>query len=200
MPAPGEKPVLSSTKDTCFASAVETLQQIRCSTNILYKLRKRHTQKENQIETEQIRVFKVQFPCCVRSTTFTPSDKLQVIQLTFEEITQEVQSLLKQDFLWSMDDLFPVFLYVVLRARSAPSHTHTHVMMMTMMMMITAYYFFCSQNQELGVRGQPDRRPDGPLRSARRARHHVHHAEGNTHTRHAVSSPLKSTGRSSLSY
>uniref|UniRef100_A0AAR2ILX6 VPS9 domain-containing protein n=1 Tax=Pygocentrus nattereri TaxID=42514 RepID=A0AAR2ILX6_PYGNA len=67
------------TKDACFASAVETLQQI--------------------------------------STTFTPSDKLQVIQLTFEEITQEVLSLLKQDFLWSMDDLFPVFLYVVLRAR-----------------------------------------------------------------------------------
>ncbi|XP_075994703.1 alsin-like [Genypterus blacodes] len=77
---PGEKQqVLSSTKDVCFASAVETLQQI--------------------------------------STTFTPSDKLQVIQLTFEEITQEVQALLQQDFLWSMDDLFPVFLYVVLRAR-----------------------------------------------------------------------------------
>uniref|UniRef100_A0AAR2JUG6 VPS9 domain-containing protein n=1 Tax=Pygocentrus nattereri TaxID=42514 RepID=A0AAR2JUG6_PYGNA len=76
----GEKQqILSSTKDACFASAVETLQQI--------------------------------------STTFTPSDKLQVIQLTFEEITQEVLSLLKQDFLWSMDDLFPVFLYVVLRAR-----------------------------------------------------------------------------------
>uniref|UniRef100_A0A4W4FF22 VPS9 domain-containing protein n=1 Tax=Electrophorus electricus TaxID=8005 RepID=A0A4W4FF22_ELEEL len=50
-------------------------------------------------------------------TTFTPSDKLQVIQITFEEITQEVLLLLKQDFLWSMDDLFPVFLYVVLRAR-----------------------------------------------------------------------------------
>ncbi|KAM4537906.1 alsin isoform 1-T1 [Fundulus diaphanus] len=80
LPAPGEKqPVISSTKDVCFASAVETLQQI--------------------------------------STTFTPSDKLQVIQLTFEQITQEVQSLLRQDFLWSMDDLFPVFLYVVLRAR-----------------------------------------------------------------------------------
>uniref|UniRef100_A0A8C1NLN9 Alsin Rho guanine nucleotide exchange factor ALS2 b n=1 Tax=Cyprinus carpio TaxID=7962 RepID=A0A8C1NLN9_CYPCA len=76
----GEKQqVLSSTKDACFASAVETLQQI--------------------------------------STTFTPSDKLQVIQLTFEEITQEVHALLKQDFLWSMDDLFPVFLFVVLRAR-----------------------------------------------------------------------------------
>uniref|UniRef100_A0A8C4Z9M6 Alsin Rho guanine nucleotide exchange factor ALS2 n=1 Tax=Gadus morhua TaxID=8049 RepID=A0A8C4Z9M6_GADMO len=71
--------ILSTTKDACFASAVETLQQI--------------------------------------STTFTPSDKLKVIQLTFEEITQEVQSLLRADFLWSMDDLFPVFLYVVLRAR-----------------------------------------------------------------------------------
>ncbi|CAN9498441.1 unnamed protein product [Ophioblennius macclurei] len=80
LPAPAEKQqVTSSTKDACFATAVETLQQI--------------------------------------STTFTPSDKLQVIQLTFEEITQEVQALLKQDFLWSMDDLFPVFLYVVLRAR-----------------------------------------------------------------------------------
>ncbi|KAJ3584293.1 hypothetical protein NHX12_014789, partial [Muraenolepis orangiensis] len=71
LPLLGEnQQILSSTKDVCFASAVETLQQI--------------------------------------STTFTPSDKLQVIQLTFEEITQEVQSLLKEDFLWSMDDLFPV--------------------------------------------------------------------------------------------
>ncbi|XP_023817178.1 alsin isoform X3 [Oryzias latipes] len=80
IPETGDKPlVVSTTKDACFASAVETLQQI--------------------------------------STTFTPTDKLQVIQLTFEEITQVVQSLLKQDFLWSMDELFPVFLYVVLRAR-----------------------------------------------------------------------------------
>ncbi|KAJ8003567.1 hypothetical protein DPEC_G00149690 [Dallia pectoralis] len=80
VPVLGEKTeVLSSTKDACFASATETLQQI--------------------------------------STTFTPSDKLQVIQLTFEEITKEVTSSLKDGFLWSMDDLFPVFLYVVLRAR-----------------------------------------------------------------------------------
>lgn len=64
---------------------------------------------------------------CVCSTTFTPSDKLQVIQLTFEEITQEVQANLQHDFLWSMDDLFPVFLYVVLRARWA-AHKHTRVM------------------------------------------------------------------------
>nr|XP_055072519.1 alsin isoform X1 [Misgurnus anguillicaudatus] len=73
------KQVLPTTKDACFAAAVETLQQI--------------------------------------STAFTPSDKLQVIQLTFEEVTQEVQALLGQEFLWCMDDLFPIFLYVVLRAR-----------------------------------------------------------------------------------
>ncbi|XP_070969540.1 alsin-like isoform X1 [Oncorhynchus clarkii lewisi] len=80
VPVLGEKTeVVSSTKDACFASATETLQQI--------------------------------------STTFTPSDKLQVIQLTFEEITKEVMSSLEDNFLWSMDDLFPVFLYVVLRAR-----------------------------------------------------------------------------------
>ncbi|KAK6307196.1 hypothetical protein J4Q44_G00223440 [Coregonus suidteri] len=80
VPVLGEKTeVVSSTKDACFASATETLQQI--------------------------------------STTFTPSDKLQVIQLTFEEITKEVMSSLKDNFLWSMDDQFPVFLYVVLRAR-----------------------------------------------------------------------------------
>ncbi|XP_030642141.1 alsin [Chanos chanos] len=73
------KQVLASTKDACFSTAVETLQQI--------------------------------------STRFTPSDKLLVIQQTFEEMTQEVQTLLGQDFLWSMDDLFPLFLFVVLRSR-----------------------------------------------------------------------------------
>ncbi|MBN3271203.1 ALS2 protein, partial [Polyodon spathula] len=83
------KKVLPSTKDICFASAVESLQQI--------------------------------------STTFTPSDKLHVIQQTFEEITQEVLSLLKKDFLWSMDDLFPVFLYVVLRARIRNLGSEVHL-------------------------------------------------------------------------
>ncbi|XP_051564590.1 alsin isoform X2 [Myxocyprinus asiaticus] len=74
-----KKQVLPITKDACFATAVETLQQI--------------------------------------STAFSPSDKLQVIRLTFEEVTQEVQAMLGQEFLWCMDDLFPIFLYVVLRAR-----------------------------------------------------------------------------------
>ena len=57
--------------------------------------------------------------CLHNSTTFTPSDKLKVIQQTFEEISQSVLASLQEDFLWSMDDLFPVFLYVVLRARYA---------------------------------------------------------------------------------
>ncbi|XP_061579794.1 alsin-like isoform X1 [Cololabis saira] len=74
-----KKQIVSSSKDACFISAVETLQQI--------------------------------------STTFTPSDKLVVIQKTFEELTLEVKPLLNGDFLWCMDDLFPLFLYVVLRAR-----------------------------------------------------------------------------------
>ncbi|KAM8933574.1 alsin isoform 2-T2 [Pelodytes ibericus] len=81
--------VLATTKDTCFASAVESLQQI--------------------------------------STTFTPSDKLKVIQQTFEEITQEVQGALSEDYLWSMDDLFPVFLYVVLRARIRNLGSEVHL-------------------------------------------------------------------------
>ncbi|XP_006862092.1 PREDICTED: alsin [Chrysochloris asiatica] len=83
------KKVLPTTKDACFASAVECLQQI--------------------------------------STTFTPSDKLKVIQQTFEEISQSVLATLQEDFLWSMDDLFPVFLYVVLRARIRNLGSEVHL-------------------------------------------------------------------------
>uniref|UniRef100_A0A8C2TXH4 Alsin Rho guanine nucleotide exchange factor ALS2 n=1 Tax=Coturnix japonica TaxID=93934 RepID=A0A8C2TXH4_COTJA len=81
--------VSSNTKDACFASAVECLQQI--------------------------------------STTFTPADKLKVIQQTFEEISQNVLESLQEDFLWSMDDLFPVFLYVVLRARIRNLGSEVHL-------------------------------------------------------------------------
>uniref|UniRef100_A0AAX7SRJ5 Alsin Rho guanine nucleotide exchange factor ALS2 a n=1 Tax=Astatotilapia calliptera TaxID=8154 RepID=A0AAX7SRJ5_ASTCA len=56
-------------------------------------------------------------PSYLHSTRFTPSDKLMVIQKSFEELTLEVKPLLHGDFLWCMDDLFPLFLYVVLRAR-----------------------------------------------------------------------------------
>ncbi|XP_067154944.1 alsin isoform X1 [Apteryx mantelli] len=81
--------VSPNTKDACFASAVECLQQI--------------------------------------STTFTPADKLKVIQQTFEEISQNVLETLQEDFLWSMDDLFPVFLYVVLRARIRNLGSEVHL-------------------------------------------------------------------------
>ncbi|XP_072768125.1 alsin-like isoform X2 [Nerophis lumbriciformis] len=61
------------------------------------------------------------FVCAVEtlqqiSTTFTPSDKLLVIQRTFEELTQEIKPMQDGDFLWCMDDLLPLFLYIVLRA------------------------------------------------------------------------------------
>uniref|UniRef100_A0A8C5PPW7 Alsin Rho guanine nucleotide exchange factor ALS2 n=1 Tax=Leptobrachium leishanense TaxID=445787 RepID=A0A8C5PPW7_9ANUR len=86
----GEKQkILPTTKDTCFSSAVECLQQI--------------------------------------STTFTPADKLKVIHQTFEEITQEVQGALSENYLWSMDDLFPLFLYVVLRARIRNLGSEVHL-------------------------------------------------------------------------
>ncbi|KAF2987433.1 hypothetical protein EK904_002472 [Melospiza melodia maxima] len=63
----------------------------------------------------------------VQATTFTPADKLKVIQQTFEEISQSVLETLQEDFLWSMDDLFPVFLYVVLRARIRNLGSEVHL-------------------------------------------------------------------------
>lgn len=65
--------------------------------------------------------------CSPNSTTFTPADKLKVIQQTFEEISQSVLETLQEDFLWSMDDLFPVFLYVVLRARIRNLGSEVHL-------------------------------------------------------------------------
>uniref|UniRef100_A0A8B9GI58 Alsin Rho guanine nucleotide exchange factor ALS2 n=1 Tax=Amazona collaria TaxID=241587 RepID=A0A8B9GI58_9PSIT len=64
---------------------------------------------------------------CADRTTFTPADKLKVIQQTFEEISQNVLETLQEDFLWSMDDLFPVFLYVVLRARIRNLGSEVHL-------------------------------------------------------------------------
>lgn len=70
------------------------------------------------------------------STTFTPSDKLVVIQKTFEELTQEVKPMLHGDFLWCMDDLLPLFLYVVVRARCATTHAHT----LCIYCLVSSYY------------------------------------------------------------
>uniref|UniRef100_A0A8B9GGF2 Alsin Rho guanine nucleotide exchange factor ALS2 n=1 Tax=Amazona collaria TaxID=241587 RepID=A0A8B9GGF2_9PSIT len=72
---------------------------------------------------ESKKVCSLAFAC----TTFTPADKLKVIQQTFEEISQNVLETLQEDFLWSMDDLFPVFLYVVLRARIRNLGSEVHL-------------------------------------------------------------------------
>ncbi|XP_030830819.1 alsin isoform X3 [Strongylocentrotus purpuratus] len=51
------------------------------------------------------------------STTFCPIDKLHVIEASFEGINNVVNSQHNEGHVWSMDDLFPVFQYVVVRAR-----------------------------------------------------------------------------------
>ncbi|XP_031843534.1 amyotrophic lateral sclerosis 2 [Nomia melanderi] len=50
-------------------------------------------------------------------TTFSPLEKLLVIRNTFEQMTQAVQKQLDSTYLWTMDELFPVFCFVVVRAR-----------------------------------------------------------------------------------
>ncbi|XP_063838973.1 alsin [Ostrinia nubilalis] len=50
-------------------------------------------------------------------TTFSPIEKLLVIRTTFQKMTTAVQQELGSNYLWSMDELFPVFHFVVVRAR-----------------------------------------------------------------------------------
>ncbi|XP_050362138.1 alsin [Nymphalis io] len=50
-------------------------------------------------------------------TTFSPIEKLLVIRSTFQKMTTAVQQELGPHYLWSMDELFPVFHFVVVRAR-----------------------------------------------------------------------------------
>ncbi|XP_071103612.1 alsin-like isoform X2 [Haliotis cracherodii] len=70
---------LSQLRDYCYASAVDTLQQL--------------------------------------STAFSPIDKLKVLEKTFLEITLTVQSSLSEEHMWCMDDLFPIFQFVVVRSK-----------------------------------------------------------------------------------
>ncbi|KAK0086427.1 hypothetical protein PV325_003204 [Microctonus aethiopoides] len=49
-------------------------------------------------------------------TTFSPLEKLLVIRSTFEQMTKTVQKQLGSSYLWTMDELFPVFNFVVVRA------------------------------------------------------------------------------------
>ncbi len=50
-------------------------------------------------------------------TTFTPFEKLDVLLETFREINRTGQATCGRDYSWSMDELFPVFQYIVVRAR-----------------------------------------------------------------------------------
>ncbi|KAG0724053.1 Alsin [Chionoecetes opilio] len=51
------------------------------------------------------------------STSFSPRDKLNLIHCTFQLVSKAVMAKLGSNYLWSMDDLFPVFQYVVVRSR-----------------------------------------------------------------------------------
>ncbi|XP_067931555.1 alsin-like [Watersipora subatra] len=62
------------------------------------------------------------------STCFTPAEKLQVLQLTFEKLNNIVKASLSDDFNWTMDDLFPVFLFVVIRSRLRYLGSEIHFM------------------------------------------------------------------------
>lgn len=50
-------------------------------------------------------------------TTFSPLEKLLVIRSTFEQLTQAVKREVGTEYLWTMDELFPVFHFVVVRSR-----------------------------------------------------------------------------------
>ena len=61
------------------------------------------------------------------STTFSPGEKLKVIHQTFQEVSRTVQSQLGADYVMNMDDLFPVFLFVVVRSRIRHLGTEIHL-------------------------------------------------------------------------
>lgn len=61
------------------------------------------------------------------STTFSPGQKLRVIHQTFQEVSRSVQTHLGADYVMNMDDLFPVFLFVVVRSRIRHLGTEIHL-------------------------------------------------------------------------
>ncbi|XP_063922367.1 alsin isoform X2 [Zophobas morio] len=50
-------------------------------------------------------------------STFSPTEKLLVIRQTVEKMTPVALERLGEGYVWNMDDLFPIFLFVVVRAR-----------------------------------------------------------------------------------
>ena len=51
------------------------------------------------------------------SNTLSPGEKLEVVRSTFQEINRAAQSRVQAGYFWNMDDLFPVFQFVVVRSR-----------------------------------------------------------------------------------
>ena len=60
-------------------------------------------------------------------TTFTPFEKLEVLLETFKEINVIGQKAAGSGFCWSMDDLFPVLLFVVVRSRISQLGAEIHM-------------------------------------------------------------------------
>ncbi|XP_059158810.1 alsin-like [Physella acuta] len=61
------------------------------------------------------------------STAFSPIEKLKIIEQTFNQITKTVTLALKDDHMWCMDDLFPIFQFVVVRAKIHHLGAEIHV-------------------------------------------------------------------------
>ncbi|KAF5273636.1 hypothetical protein FQR65_LT04636 [Abscondita terminalis] len=76
-------------------------------------------------------------------TTFSPIEKLLIIRQTFEKMTHVVQNQLGHDYKWNMDDLFPVFLYVVVRSRILQLGSEIHF--------IDDFMIPSLENGELGI-------------------------------------------------
>ncbi|KAB0798647.1 hypothetical protein PPYR_09640 [Photinus pyralis] len=76
-------------------------------------------------------------------TTFSPIEKLLIIRQTFEKMTLVVQDQIGHDYKWSMDDLFPVFLYVVVRSRILQLGSEIHF--------IEDFMIPSLENGELGI-------------------------------------------------
>lgn len=50
-------------------------------------------------------------------TTFSPLEKLFVLRETFQKMSFDVQAELGKSYFFTMDELFPIFHFIVVRAR-----------------------------------------------------------------------------------
>ncbi|GFO44565.1 alsin [Plakobranchus ocellatus] len=62
------------------------------------------------------------------STAFSPIEKLKLIEQTFNEVTKTVSERISGDVMWCMDDLFPIFQFVVVRAKLQHLGAEIHLM------------------------------------------------------------------------